>query len=384
MQSIHVMIQLMELLTHRKNKIFLLAGWLLLTNFTLHAQQKPVAIGVVGLTHTHVHWIFESEKNGDIKIVGIVEPNTELAQRYANQHGFAMNKVYPTMEAMIDATQPEAVCAFGTIYQHLEVVEKAAPRGIHVMVEKPLAVNLTHAQKMEQLAKKYNIQLLTNYETTWYPSNHKAYELLNADSIGDLRKVVIRDGHRGPKNIGVNKEFLDWLTDPVQNGGGAITDFGCYGVNLMTWLMHGRKPKTVTAVTQQLQAVNNPKVDDEATIILDYGDVNALVQASWNWPIGRKDMEIYGTKGAIYADNRNTLRLRIAVGYDGYDEKVNTLPARPMPWNDPFSFFAAVIRKEVKVEPYDLSSLENNMVVMEILDAAMKSAKSRKSVQLKR
>jgi predicted dehydrogenase len=384
MQGIHIMIQLMELLTHRKNKIFLLAGWLLLTNFTLHAQQKPVAIGVVGLTHTHVHWIFESEKNGDIKIVGIVETNTELAQRYANQHGFAMNKVYPTMEAMIDATQPEAVCAFGTIYQHLEVVEKAAPRGIHVMVEKPLAVNLTHAQKMEQLAKKYNIQLLTNYETTWYPSNHKAYELLNADSIGDLRKVVIRDGHRGPKNIGVNKEFLDWLTDPVQNGGGAITDFGCYGVNLMTWLMHGRKPKTVTAVTQQLQAVNNPKVDDEATIILDYGDVNALVRASWNWPIGRKDMEIYGTKGAIYADNRNTLRLRIAVGYDGYDEKVNTLPARPMPWNDPFSFFAAVIRKEVKVEPYDLSSLENNMVVMEILDAAMKSAKSRKSVQLKR
>ena len=383
MQDIHFRIQLMKIITRSKHKIYLLIGCLWLTTVMLHAQQKPVAIGVVGLTHTHVHGIFESEKMGDIKIVGIVEPNTELAQRYANQHGFAMSKVYPTMEAMIAATKPEAVCAFGTIYQHLEVVEYAAPRGIHVMVEKPLAVSLEHARKMEQLAKQHQIQLLTNYETTWYPSNQKAYELLKADSIGDLRKVVIRDGHRGPKNIGINKEFLDWLTDPVQNGGGAITDFGCYGVNLMTWLMHGRKPKTVTAVTQQLQVVNNPKVDDEATIILDYGDANALVQASWNWPIGRKDLEIYGTRGAIYADNRNTLRMRIAEGYDGYQEKINTLPARPVPWNDPFSFFAAVIRKEVKVDPYDLSSLENNMVVMEILDAAMKSAKSRKTVQLK-
>lgn len=352
-------------------------------NASLAQRTKPVAIGVVGLTHTHVHWIFESEKKGDIRIVGIVEPNTALAQRYASQHGFSMSKVYATLEAMIEATLPEAVCAFGTIYEHLEVVEKAAPRGIHVMVEKPLAVSLAHAKKMQRLARQHNIHLLTNYETTWYPTNHKAYELLKADSIGSLRKVVVRDGHRGPRNIGINPEFLDWLTDPVQNGGGAITDFGCYGVNLMTWLMHGRKPLGVTAITQQLQRANNPNVDDEATIILDYGDANAIVQASWNWPIGRKDMEIYGTRGAIYADNKNTLRMRIAAGYDGYDEKVTTWPARPVPWNDPFSFFAAVIRKEVTVEPYDLSSLENNMVVMEILDAAIQSAKKKKTVTLR-
>lgn len=363
-------------------KIIVIASWLLTVSLMLHAQQKPVTIGVVGLTHTHVHGIFNSEKNGAFKIVGIVEPNKELAMRYAAQYAFSMSKVFATMEEMIQATKPEAVCAFGTIYQHLEVVEKAAPYGIHVMVEKPLAVNLEHARKMAELAKQHQIHLLTNYETTWYPSNHKAYELLKADSIGALRKVVIRDGHRGPKNIGINKEFLDWLTDPVQNGGGAITDFGCYGVNIMTWLMNGKKPKTVTAVTQQLQPANNPRVDDEATILLNYEEANAIVQASWNWPIGRKDLEVYGTRGALYADNRNTLRLRMAEGYDGYREQLCTLSERKAPWNDPFSFFAAVIRKEVTPDAYDLSSLENNLVVMEILDAAIKSAKSRKTVQL--
>ncbi len=348
------------------------------------AQNNPVEIGIIGLTHTHVHWIFDSEKHGDIKIVGIVETNKDLAERYAKQHGYSMNMVYDTMEEMIEDAHPEAVSAFGTIYEHLEVVEKAAPLGIHVMVEKPLAVSLKHAKKMEALSKKYNIHLLTNYETTWYPSNHEAYRLVEKDSIGALRKVVIRDGHKGPKKIGVNKEFLDWLIDPIQNGGGAITDFGCYGVNLMTWLMKGKKPLSVTAVTQQQQPENNPKVDDDATIILKYTNSNAIVQASWDWPIGRKDMEIYGLKGVIYADNRHDLRIRISEGYDGYIEESYKLEERTAPFNDPFSLFAAVIRNELTLEPFDLSSLENNMIVMEILDAAIKSAKTKKTIELKK
>ena len=347
------------------------------------AQNKPVKIGVIGLTHSHVHWIFDSEKYGDIKIVGIVETNKDLAERYAKQHKYSMDIVYNTMEEMIEDTHPEAVSAFGTIYEHLEVVEKAAPLGIHVMVEKPLAVSLEHANKMEALAKKYNIHLLTNYETTWYPSNHMAYNLVEKDSIGAIRKVVVRDGHKGPKKIGVNIEFLDWLTDPIQNGGGAITDFGCYGINLMTWLMKGEKPLTVTAVTQQLQAKNNPNVDDDATIILKYSNSNAIVQASWDWPIGRKDMEIYGLKGVIYADNRHDLRIRISEGYDGYSEVSYKLEERTAPYNDPFSLFAAVINNEISLEPFDLSSIENNMIVMEVLDAAIKSAKTNKTIEIK-
>jgi predicted dehydrogenase len=346
------------------------------------SQQQPLKVGVIGLTHSHVHWILGREHYDDIQIVGIVEPNLELAQRYATQHGFDMALVYPTMEEMISATQPEAVTAFGTIYEHLAVVEMCAPKGIHVMVEKPLAVSLAHALQMEALAKKHNIHLLTNYETTWYASNHKAYELLKKGSVGALRKVVVRDGHRGPVKIGVNKEFLDWLIHPVQNGGGALMDFGCYGVNLTTWLQEGKRPLSVTVVTQQLQAENNPEVEDEATIILTYDNSTALIQASWNWPIGRKDMEIYGLTGALYSDNGSVLRVRIAEGYDGYKEEVLTVQEREMPLDDPFAFLEAVVRNKITLAPYDLSSLENNMLVMEILDAANRSAKTKQTVLL--
>ena len=187
---------------------------------------------------------------------------------------------------------------------------------------------------------------------------HKSYELLKKDSIGGISQLIIRDGHRGPKKIGANKEFLVWLTDPVKNGGGAITDFGCYGANISTWMMNGKNPITVTAVTQQLQKENNPNVDDESTIILTYENAKATIQASWNWPIGRKDMEVYGLTGAIYADNRNDVRMRIAEGYDGFKETVFKLDERPSPYNDPFSLLAAVIRKEITLAPYDPNSLK--------------------------
>ena len=360
---------------------FLILMFLVTT--TSMAQNKPLKVGVIGLTHTHVHWILGRPTDDKVIIVGIVESNVELARRYTQQHGLSMDLVYASMDELIQNTKPEAVLAFGTIYDHLEIVEKFAPLGIHVMVEKPLAVSLDHAKKMETLAKKHGIQLLTNYETNWYPTVHAAHELLNNDSVGSLSQLIIRNGHKGPLKIGVNKEFLDWLTDPVKNGGGAITDFGCYGANIATWMMNGEKPLSVVAVTQQLQKENNPNVDDESTIILTYKNVKVTIQASWNWPIGRKDMEVYGKKGVIYADNRNELRIRISEGYDGFHESKRRLNERTSPHNDPFTLLAAVINKEISLTKYDLSSLENNMIVMEILDAARLSARKGRAVRMK-
>ena len=348
-------------------------------------QESPLKVGVDGLTHGHVHWVFQSQARGDIEIVGIAESNQAVIAKFAAQYGFSLALVKPTLEEIFDHGEIEAVVAFGSIYRHLAVVQACAPRKIHVMVEKPLAVSLAHAEEMQRLAKQHEIHLITNYETTWYPTHHEAFDLLQADTlIGEIRKIIVRDGHRGPKKIGVSDEFLEWLTDPVLNGGGAIIDFGCYGANLVTWLMKGKKPISVTAVTQQLQKSNNPHVDDEANIILTYDDAVAIIQASWNWPIGRKDLEIYGLLGTIIADNRHQLRIRIAEGYDGYDEKTLQLEERDPPYHDPFVFLRALIRDDRQMPEYDLSSLENNMVVMEILEAAIRSAESGRTVDLKK
>ncbi|MBD3626854.1 Gfo/Idh/MocA family oxidoreductase [Cyclobacterium sp.] len=362
-----------------KKWIFVLMTSLLSLHHSM--GQDAVKIAVVGLTHSHVNWILGREDKGDIEIVGIVEPNTDLAERYLSRHDISMDLVYKDMESLFEKVRPEAVTAFGSIYEHLEVVQACAPLGIHVMVEKPLAVSMEHAKKMEALAREHNIHLLTNYETTWYASNHEVKERVKDNSvIGPLRRVVINDGHEGPKEIGVNQEFLDWLTDPVLNGGGAVIDFGCYGANLMTWLMDGQKPVAVTAELKQIKPHIYPKVDDEATILLDYPTTQGVIQASWNWPFSRKDMEVYGSTGYLIASN-NTRLISRETGEN--QEKTEMLSPRPYPYDDPFSYLAAVVRGKVKVEARDLSSLENNMIVVEILDAAKESAKKGERVYLK-
>ena len=354
---------------------------LLLTGPPANARAVvPLRVGVAGLTHAHVHGLLGRAQRGDIVIVGIAEADRALAERLTKQYGLPMSLVYPTLAEMLARTKPEAVTAFGSIYEHLGVVRACAPRGIHVMVEKPLAVSLDHARQMAALARQHHIHLLTNYETTWYGSNRQVYQLADQDhALGDIRRMVAHDGHQGPKEIGVNPEFLSWLTDPVQNGAGALTDFGCYGADLMTWLMRGERPLSVTANALHVKPDVYPKVEDDATILLAYPKAQGIIQASWNWPYSRKDLEVYGQTGSVVALDRDHLRVRLSEKEPAKEETV--LPP-PAPYDEPFAYLAAVVRGTA---PEDgLSSLATNLLVVEILDAAKQSIKEGKTVELPR
>ena len=341
---------------------------------------EPVRFALAGLSHSHVHGFLNKMQTDDWQLVGIAEKDRALAERLAKRYGFEMALVDDDLETMLDKAKPQGVLAFNSIFDHLAVVEACAPRGIHVMVEKPLAVNGEHARKMATLAERHRILVLTNYETTWYPTNRRAFEwAVEEKRIGPVRKMIICDGHKGPREIGVNKEFLDWLADPVGNGGGAVIDFGCYGANLATQVMQNRRPVSVLAMLQQFKPNVYPKVDDEATIILAYPESQAVIQASWNWPFNRKDMEIYGTTGYVKAINAKELYYRFS---ERETEKREELSSASALQQSPFIYFAAVVRGDVKVRPTDLSSLENNLIVMEILDAARESARTGKAIQL--
>ena len=355
---------------------------LTVSNAVAQTQDAPIRLAVAGLTHGHAGWIFERKNKTDVTLVGIYEPNTELAQRFATKYNLSADLFFTDLNKMIDAVKPEAVVAFGSILEHKMVVEACAPKGINVMVEKPLATTYADVLKMQQLAKKYNIQLLTNFETSWYPTTVKTYQLVNdSNYLGNIKKVVIHDGHQGPKEIGVSKEFFDWLTDPVQNGGGALIDFGCYGANLMTYLMKGEAPLSVTAVTQHFKPAIYPKVDDEATIIVTYPTAQCIIQASWNWPFGRKDMEVYGETGSIITVNNNTMRIR--TDKDKPEQTILVTPADVPVYTDPFSYLADVLRGKIKVPEYGVYSLETNVLVVRILDAARESARTGKTVTFK-
>ncbi|TNF45699.1 MAG: Gfo/Idh/MocA family oxidoreductase [Bacteroidetes bacterium] len=345
-------------------------------------EMNPIRLAVAGMTLGHISFILGRPDKGDFELVGVFDTNKELTKSLSERYKYSSDLIYHDLEQMLDKVKPEAVVAFGSIYDHLAVVEACAPRGIHVMVEKPLAVNMNHAKRMAALAEKHNIFLLTNYETSWYPTTAKSLKMVNDENyIGKLRKVVFHHGHEGPKEIGCDKVFLDWLTDPVLNGGGALVDFGCYGANLMTALTNGEKAIEVTAVTRQFKPVIYPKVDDEATIIVSYPESQCIIQASWNWPFGRKDMEIYGEMGYIFAVNKTDMKIR---GKEMQAEKQEKISSNGIAvYEDPFTYFADVIHQKITMPEYGLYSLKNNIEVVRILDAARESAKTGKSVILK-
>ena len=352
---------------------------------TLRAQTKPATekenvplrVALAGLVHGHAFGFFDQfQKRADLQVVGIAEADRQLVAQFAKKYGLAPGLLYSDLEEMLKATHPQAVLAYTNTYDHRRVVEICARYGVPVMMEKPLAVSVEDARAIEKAARAGKIQVLVNYETTWYRSNQAAYDLVHDNAIGEIRKIVVHDGHGGPKEIGVGPEFLSWLTDPKLNGAGALFDFGCYGADLATWLMDGRRPDSVTAVTQQIKPDVYPRVDDEATIVLTYPHAQAIIQASWNWPFSRKDMEVYGQSGYAITVGRDAARVRLP------EKQEISADAKPLEKTkeNSVSYLRAVLLGGLK--PEGQSSLETNVIVTEILDAARQSAATGKTVSL--
>jgi len=348
---------------------------LLICHFSAIAQQVSLQVALAGLNHDHVHLILNRYRKGEVKILGIAESDEQLIQRMKKRYQLPDNLFYKDVPTMLTKIKPDVVLAYNAIIDHLAVVEACAPKGIPVMVEKPLAVSVQQVQRIAALSKQYHVPVLTNYETTWYNTNQQVEDMVNnRQDIGPIRKMIVHDGHEGPKEIGCSPDFLKWLTDPVKNGAGALTDFGCYGANLMTWLMHGKAPEYVMAVTHQIKPDVYPKVDDDATILLYYPDATGIIEASWNWPFSIKDLEVFGKTGYLHALNMDKL-----VGRK--KDSTYTVDVKPAKFGDNLSYLQAVL-KEGYQPGNDLSSLENNIIVVKILEAAKQSAKEGKRVKL--
>jgi predicted dehydrogenase len=364
------------------NRLFRLAAQLaftLLFAANLSADAKPpLRVAIAGLVHGHADGFFSHSLNhSDIQIVAIAEPDRSLFDRYAAKFHLDPALYHADLDEALRATHPQAVLGYTSTYDHRKVIELCAHYAIPVMVEKPLATTYEDAQAIAKAARAAKILVLVNYETSWYPSNQAAYKLLHDGAIGDVRKVVVHDGHEGPQEIHVGPEFFKWLTDPKLNGGGALFDFGCYGADLMTWLTDGQRPLTVTAVTQQIKPDIYPRVDDEATIVLTYPHAQAILQASWNWPYSRKDMEVYGRTGSVITIASKEISVRLP---NEPQSTTRTAPPIPAPYDDSLTYLRAVLLDGAK--PDALSSLETNLIVVEILDAARRSAATGRTIQL--
>lgn len=328
-------------------------------------EAGPLKIGIVGMTHGHVEGLlWKSTQGDDIKIVGVVEANDALFKRLAEKYHLSSDVRFASIAEMIDRAHPEAVSVMTDIHAHLAVAEACAPRGVHMLFEKPLSFAKADAERIAELSRKHRVLALTNFETSWYASVREAKRLVESGEMSPVRKMVFRHGHKGPKEIGCSPEFLKWLTDPELNGGGAVVDFGCYGAVLSTWMMNGQRPSRIVASATTLKRETYPNVDDDATIILTYPTATSVIQASWAWTHDNKDMDVFTEKGSIHAAKWDALTVR----RPDRPAETQTPGKKPAELENEWVYLRKVVRGECAVDAS--SSLELNVVVAEILDEA--------------
>ena len=350
------------------------------------SAEGPLKVGIVGLVHGHVAAFFAGGamtpagsilKRPDVELVGIVEPDDALFEKYAKEFHLSPSLHFKSIAEMAAKVHPKAVLVFTSPADHWQIVEECADLGVNVMMEKPLAFKYDDALAMERAAKRGKIHVLVDYETSWYGSNAEAGKLLADGDLGAVVKVVARDGHEGPLKIGVQPEFGKWLIDPKLDGDGALTDFGCYGPDLVTTMMKGEVPLSVSVVTRRLQPELYPLVDDEADILLKYKSAVVIVEASWDWPFAVKQMDVYGRTG--YAKTLDGKGIVVRRKGDHTETKEDAHPPAA-PYDDPLHYLEAVLGG--LDEGDSLSSLKTNVTVTEILDAARRSTQTGKTVAL--
>jgi predicted dehydrogenase len=356
-----------------KYKNYLLVICFLISYHFSYGGEK-LKVVLAGLTHDHVNAILNKYDNGQIDVIGIAESDLQLCDKKKKDYQLPGSIFFKDLKTALQKKHPDLVMVYDAPSEHLGIVEICMPLHIPMLIEKPLAFSYEDALKMQALSEKFKTKIYTNFPSTWYSS---FIELLKrSGDAGTINKMIMRGGHRGPIEVGCSKEFMNWLTDSVKNGGGALIDFGCYGAAIMTELMHGQTPLSVYASTKHLKPEMYPKADDAATIILEYKNATGIVEASWNFPYTIMDAEVYGKNEYLHASQFNTPQLQVKKDTTSLDETIATPE-----YNDAVEYLTAVMKNGAP-DNNQLLSLDRNLIIVRILDAARKSAREGKKILL--
>ncbi len=346
-----------------------------LTAPLLMQAAKPT-IAFVGLRHGHCWRQLENVKTQAhaIELVGIAESIPSLIAEAKALH--PDQYFTDDYKKLTKERKPDIVWAFVENNRHLEILEHMAPLGIHVIFEKPLASTFADAKRMRQLARKHDVQVMTNYQMAWWPTNQEIKRQADAGAIGDVWRMHGIVGHGGPGNDGPRRSvFFGWLTDPVKNGAGALVDFGCYNALWALWIK-GR-PESVYARVDRLQTERFPKVEDNSVMVLDYPDGVGVFEGSWDLPHSFQDLELFGRAGSLYM-NREGVSIRKGRRGEPEDLAPAKLSKKRL---DPLLYIADVVSQGKRVD--NIMALDINVGAVEILEAAKESIATGKPVKLR-
>ena len=330
-------------------------------------------VGFIGLRHGHA-WrqLADISSIEEAHFVGVAESIPGIVEQARTVQPDA--RFYADYREFVREERPEIVWAFVENNRHVEIAEHLAPLGVHLIFEKPLAGTFEDARRIQQLAEEHGILVMTNYQMAWWPSNHEQRRLAASGAIGDVWRLHGVVGNAGPSPRDLRRKvFFDWLTDPEANGGGALIDFGVYGAVWAAW--HLGRPSTVYSTVSHLQPERFPRVEDNAVMVLSYPRAVGIFEASWDLPAGTQQLEIHGRSGTLSLV-RDSLSMRVGRKKSEAVESPGLAPEA----SHPVRYMIDRVRRG---EPLGhIVELQANVLAVQILEAAKRSAKSGSAVSL--
>jgi predicted dehydrogenase len=286
---------------------------------------KSFRIGVLGLTHDHVWDVLKDLRDTSrATLVAAADPHGPLRDRVQREHGCAVHADY---DALLERESLDAVFIYGDNAAGARLAEQAAGRGLHVLIEKPMAADLRGADRALAAARRAGVRLMVNWPFAWWPQLQHALHLATSGDLGDVWQVRYRAAHAGPRELGCSSYFCDWLYDPKRNGGGALMDYCCYGAALACCVLG--LPSRVTAVAGRLCKDDIP-VEDNAVLVMTYARAMAMAEGSWTQAGNLTSYQavLYGTRATLVVEPRAGGRLLRA----SHDQPAGAeVPVPPLP-----------------------------------------------------
>ena len=350
---------------------------------------------LAGINFDHFHMgdlLRYAHEHPNVEIVGISDEQPARMEEAIRKGLVTRDRAFTDYRACLEKTKPDVVILCPAASKHGEWVKKVAPYGPHIMVEKPFAASLKEADAMVAAMPK-NKTLMVNWPLQWVGSHRKANELVEAGHIGEVINVWHFGGNRGPLFHGADKDEKtaaqvakekpkSWFYKKA-HGGGSLLDYLGYGTTLGTWYQGGRRPLEVTATVDEPKGL---EVDEHSIVVARYAHGLSKFETRWGtfsdpWilqPQPRCGFIIAGTEGTISS-------------YD-YDDYVTVqthkkpephrlpAPAPKAPNQNPVQYFVDRLSKGKALE--GPVSIRISRIGQEIVDAAVRSAKLKKTVKL--
>ncbi|HXX92131.1 MAG TPA: Gfo/Idh/MocA family oxidoreductase [Planctomycetota bacterium] len=343
---------------------------------------KPFRLVVAGLVHDHVWSLLpQFAKVPGVEIVGGADPHAPLRQKLRRE--FGVTALFGEPRELFARVEADGVLVCASNAGGVPIVEAAARRGLHALVEKPMAATAPGAHRMLRAARRHGTRLMINWPIAWNPAVVRALELVEAGDIGQVFHARIHMAHQGPREAGCSPYFWKWLYDGRENGAGAIADYACYGAAIMASLW-GR-PGEVVGVARTLVKPRFP-VDDNALIVALWPERTVLSQASWTQNPDFHEVLFLGVKGTLETSRGKLIRTHTRPedfshwGADRENRRELKLPGLPAGRRNGPEHFVHSLRAGT---PFlKLCRAETGVMGQEIVSAGIRSERTGRRVRL--